>query len=208
MHRLGKDFYGRSTEEVAFQLLGQRIVLDAPVGRMTGRIVEVEAYLAKNDPACHAARGITPRNKSMFGPPGLLYVYSLHTRYCMNVVTEDSGIGAAVLIRAMEPEQGIEAMLQNRPVQSPRELSNGPGKLCQALGIDRTYDGEDLLVSHRMWIEFVEHLPQSKIRTTSRIGISQARDLQLRYFVDGHQFVSGRACDHSIPRKWTWQRIP
>jgi DNA-3-methyladenine glycosylase len=122
----------------------------------------------------------------------------------MNIVTEECGIGAAILIRALQPELGISQMLHNRPVQDLRELTNGPGKLCQAMGISKLHDGCSLIDGDRMWLEKVPPSRKFQIQTSPRIGISQARELPLRYFVDGHRFVSGRAADHSMPRTWVW----
>ncbi|MEQ1824641.1 MAG: DNA-3-methyladenine glycosylase [Pirellula sp.] len=204
MTRFSKRFFQLPTLVVARRLLGQRFVYDSIDGRIAGRIVEVEAYLSENDPACHAARGVTRRNQTMFGPPGRLYVYAIHSRYCMNVVTEPSGFGAAVLIRAIEPEDGMEIMQRNRPVDSVRELTNGPGKLCQAMGINTTLDGHCLWESDTMWIERVDSRVDFTVQTSTRIGLSQAKELELRFFIDGHQYVSGRASDHSIARNWCW----
>ena len=129
------------------------------------------------------------------------HVYSIHNRYCMNIVSEKSGYGAAVLIRAVEPIQGVEFMSSLRPVPKLRDLTNGPGKLCQAFGIDIGLDGEDLVRSQRVWLESNVAIADFEIRASPRIGISQAKDLPYRYFVDGNPFVSGRARDHSFKRE-------
>jgi DNA-3-methyladenine glycosylase len=206
MKRLKTSFFEQPTIEVARRLLGCRLVRRLTDVSMAGIIVETEAYLSMNDAASHSARGPTPRNRSMFGPFGQLYVYTIHTRFCMNIVTEAPGIGAAVLIRAIEPESGIERMLQNRPVSSRIALTNGPGKLCQALAIDRSLDGVDLIRGDLVWIEPGPSMADFSIRASSRIGIRQSLDLPLRFFVDGHRYVSGRAKDHSNGKHWSWNQ--
>lgn len=180
-------------------------------------IVEVEAYLSARDPASHSRCGPTRRNASMFGPPGQLYVYTIHTRHCMNIVTEPEGQGAAVLIRAVEPECGIENMWRSRfsesapaspTTQQLTRLTQGPGRLCQALQVDLSQDGIELLdKGSTVWLE--ESRPEVrsrrwKIRQGPRIGISQGQSLPLRYFVDGNRFVSGCAREHTNGRNWTF----
>ncbi|MEM7312759.1 MAG: DNA-3-methyladenine glycosylase [Planctomycetota bacterium] len=215
---LQEDFYSKSTRHVARQLLGKTLVRrleDQTELRCT--IVEVEAYLAARDPASHSRCGTTRRNASMFGAPGHLYVYTIHTRHCMNIVTEPEGQGAAVLIRAVEPECGIEEMWQARFAESSPEspsaqqltrLTQGPGRLCQAMQVDLSQDGIELLDKRStVWLE--EPRPEVystrwKIRQSPRIGISQGQSLPLRYFVDGNRFVSGCAREHSEGRNWTF----
>ena len=201
MPKLDRPFFQQPTIALARGLLGCRLVHDLGSNILAGIIVETEAYLSKDDLACHASRGETKRNRTMFGPPGCLYVYSIHNRYCMNIVSEKAGNGAAVLIRAVEPTQGIEFMSTLRPVPKPQDLTNGPGKLCQAFGIDIGFDGEDLASSQRVWLESNAEIADFEIRASPRIGISQAKDLPYRYFVHGNPFVSGRARDHSLKRE-------
>jgi len=185
------DFYDRDPIVVARELLGKRLVTKSRDGLTTGRIVEVEAYLCANDPACHAARGKTKRNASMFAAPGRSYVYSIHSRWCFNVVTLPEGIPSAVLIRAVEPLEGLPLMhLRRSGVVRPIDLARGPARLCQALGIDRGLDGHDLTVGRRLWIEEGD-LPGT-ILTTPRIGISSAQDLMLRFLVPDSPYVSKR----------------
>jgi DNA-3-methyladenine glycosylase len=156
-----------------------------------GRIVEVEAYLAADDPACHAARGKTKRNASMFAAPGRAYVYSIHSRWCFNVVTLPEDVPSAVLIRAIEPLDGLALMHRRRPgVTRPIDLARGPARLCQALGIDRDLDGHDLTVGRRLWIENAD-VPAA-ILITPRIGISSAQDLPLRFLISDCPYVSKR----------------
>jgi len=237
--RLGHDFFAGPTEQVARSLLGKLLVTALPDGqRLSGLIVEVEAYLAEHDPASHSARGRSPKNASMFAPPGTLYVYSIHAKHCLNIVTEPAGRGAAVLIRALEPWEGQSTMLEHRGLHAPHSatsarraqqpgqqpgqqptahspklelktaigLTSGPGRLCQALAIDRRHDGLDLPSSQVVWLERrTEGLTVYNTRSSPRIGISQARDLPLRWFMDGHYFVSGRAREHSLGRWWSFR---
>jgi len=200
MPKLGLPFFQQSTLRLSQELIGCRLIRVLGTEKLTAIIVETEAYLSHDDPACHAAIGETKRNRTMFGPSGRLYVYSIHNRYCMNIVSENVGEGAAVLIRALEPIHGIEAMKQLRPADKITELTNGPGKLCQAFGIDIQHNGVDLSESDTIWLEPKTHAVRFEIRTSSRIGISQGKELPYRFFVDRNAFVSGRASDHSSKR--------
>jgi DNA-3-methyladenine glycosylase len=198
--------------QVAQDLLGQLLVVESSAGRMSGWIVEVEAYLAMDDPACHASRGKTKSNATMFDKPGCLYVYPIHAKHCMNIVTEPEGIGAAVLIRAIEPKQGLNQMKENRSAseyKKPYEVTNGPGKTCAALGVDRRGDGIDLVSSESIWVEQGVDLANHalKLGTSRRIGVSQATTLPLRFFIDGNRFVSGLSMDHLDGRRHTLQDL-
>ena len=169
-------FYHRKTPVVARQLLGSILCRRLPSGKiLKGMIVETEAY-RYNEPACHAFRGMTPRTKVMFGPPGVAYVYFIYGNYfCLNVVTEEEGTACAVLIRALEGEG-----------------TNGPGKLCRAFGITRQENGVDLMnPESSLWICSSEPLKRSQIGVSTRIGINVAKELRWRYFVKGHPCVSG-----------------
>lgn len=157
--------------------------------------METEAYLSQADAASHSARGKTASNAAMFGPPGTLYVYPIHARHCMNVVTEAEGTGSAVLIRAIEPVWGAERMMQHRGTEQLRRIARGPAMLCQSLQVDRELDAVDLL-SHREILVADGRIAGLQITATPRIGISSAKELKLRYLVDGNWFVSGRASDH------------
>ncbi len=200
MPKLALPFFQEPTIVLANRLLGCQLVHQMGSQIAAGIIVETEAYLWKEDPASHGAKGPTKRNRAMFGPPGCLYIYAIHNRYCMNVVSEVSGHGAAVLIRAIEPTQGMDGMATQRNVTKWTELTSGPGKLCQAFGIDMSLNGEDLIKSDRIWLESTPGIPEFIVRKTPRIGISQAIDLPLRFFVDGNPFVSGRTSEHSLKR--------
>lgn len=193
--RLPRSFYSRSTELVARELLGKALLRRVGNNWIGGFIVETEAYLSAGDPASHSTRGPTKSNAAMFGSAGTLYVYPIHAKHCMNVVTEATGKGSAVLIRAIEPVWGIEQMMQNRKTAQLRRLTRGPAMLCQALQVDRALDKINLLNSGELWItKGMEMLPE--IIARPRIGISLAVELPLRFFVDGNWFVSGLAGDH------------
>ena len=142
---LPRAFYLRPAEQLAQDLLGKLLVSRSGGELTSGVIVETEAYLPHGDAACHAVRGETKSNRSMFGKAGLSYVYPIHAKYCFNVVAEEAGTGTAVLIRALQPEDGIETMMRRRQTARPLDLCRGPARLCQALAIDRGLDGHDLL---------------------------------------------------------------
>ena len=169
-------------------LLGSLLVRELAGERLVGRIVETEAYLAEDDPACHAHRGETPRNRAMFGEPGHAYVYRIYgLHHCVNVVTEPAGRGAAVLIRALEPLQGLETMAGLR---GSLALTDGPGKLCQALGIDRALDQADLTREGALYLLRPVTAPPEPVETSARIGITLAADRPWRFFLAGNRWVS------------------
>ena len=168
-------------------LLGCVLIQDSPEGVASGRIVETEAYRPE-DPACHAYRGLTMRNRTMFGCPGLAYVYlSYGMHHLLNVVCEREGVGSAVLIRALRPLGGIELMRRRRGRESA--LCNGPGKLTQALGIDLSHDGHDLLSGGGLAISPGDP-PEGEIVATTRIGITRGTELPWRYLILGEENVS------------------
>lgn len=186
---LPRSFYDREPAIVARELIGAVLIRVAADGRTAGRIVETEAYLADNDAASHSRRGLTRRNASMFGPPGHAYVYTIHTRFCLNAVTQPRGIGSAVLIRAIEPLDGIVLMRQRRGIDRPLLIARGPGRLCEALAIDRALDGLDLTHRGELWIAAAGTDVQPII-VGPRIGISNAREHPLRFCLRGSRFVS------------------
>ncbi len=190
---LSANFYEREVTQVARELLGKRLLSTVGNQRTAGLIVETEAYLAKGDSACHAARGATPSNSSMFGLAGRAYVYSIHSRYCFNTVAQQVGHGCAVLIRAIEPDDGIPAMMKRRQTEKIRELCRGPARLAEALGIDKRLDGHDLTIGSKIWIEKPgdQSITHSKIKVTERIGVTSAKQLLLRFVIEGNEFVSG-----------------
>lgn len=188
-------FYDRDTEVVARELLGATLWCRTPEGVAAGRIVETEAYLGPHDPACHAASGITPRNRALHGPPGTAYVYFIYgVHWCVNAVTREEGHGSAVLIRAIEPLEGVELMQRRRGRDDLRELTNGPGKVCQALGIDGRFNGMPL---YRGPLLILEGTPPARprIAVAPRIGIRHAADWPLRFFELGNPFVSRGAAE-------------
>lgn len=194
MGRLRREFYRRSTLTVARELLGKRLVSVMGGQRLSGLIVEVEAYIGEGDAACHAARGRTPRNEAMYGPPGHAYVYFIYgMHHCLNAVTEKEGFPAAVLIRALEPLEGLEIMRRYRLGQPDRELTNGPAKLCQAMAIDRGFNGVDLCAGEVLFLEEGRIVAQEEIRASPRIGIKAsevARSVPWRFYLQGNDFVS------------------
>jgi DNA-3-methyladenine glycosylase len=191
---LAREFYLRDPAVVARELLGKRLWRETSAGLCGGRIVEVEAYLSRRDPACHAARGMTQRNAAMFGPAGHAYVYMIHSRWCLNAVTEPEGVPSAILIRAIEPMEGLELMHQRRRTDIVRDLARGPARLCEALAIDRTYNGWDLAAGRELWIAADPDVNESRLRIarSGRIGLSSAQRRLLRFYLADNRFVSGR----------------
>ena len=233
---LAQEFYDRATEQVARDLLGCIVACRSPEGLTSGRIVETEAYLGPHDPACHAVAGLTNRTRWLFGPPGVAYVYFIYgVHWCLNAVTREEGHGSAVLIRALEPLDGIDLMRERRernrvagnprtearrssesshhsgvsgnPAKlrsnqhedlsgdstrrssSTRTLTNGPGKLCQAMGIAGPHNGLSLITS-KLTIHPGGPLPEEAVAITPRIGITKAAEWPLRWVVRGSPFLS------------------
>ena len=192
--RLGRAWYAPDSLELAPLLLNKLLVMAD--GR-AGRIIEVEAYRGGQDPASHAYRGPTARNRVMFGPKGHLYVYfSYGMHWCANVVCGPAGEAQAVLLRALDPVGRLDLMRRARWTtqrqQVDRDLCRGPGRLCQALGIDRSYDGSDLTgPGSRVWLADDGVAPPRDPVITSRIGISVATDLPWRFALADHRGVSG-----------------
>jgi DNA-3-methyladenine glycosylase len=181
---LGKKFFNKHTIELAKSLLGKSLVL----GELQGVIVETEAYLGYNDPGCHASRGKTLRNAPMFGPAGRVYVYLIYGMYyCLNIVSGKEGIGEAVLIRALEPVQGIEIMQRRRKIKKIESLCNGPGKLTQAFGITKKHNDTSLFEGP---LNIHNNRIKPEISISGRIGLSVGNDLELRFFIKGNKFVS------------------
>jgi DNA-3-methyladenine glycosylase len=202
---VGKNFFNQPTIELAKALLGKYLVF----GNLRGKIVETEAYLYRGDPGCHAARGPTPRNAPMFGPAGRTYVYFIYGMYyCLNVVSGKPGEGEAVLIRALEPVDGIEVMKERRKTAKIENLCNGPGKLTQAFGITKEHNNLCLFSGELRTCTETHRVVESKIRgsplqihknrekpdilVSRRIGLSAGQDLELRFYIAGSRFVSNR----------------
>ena len=192
---LPRDFYLQDTRVAAQKLLGQVVLRRLPSGEtLSGIIVETEAYLT-DDPACHAYRGQTPRNSAMFGSPGHAYVYFTYGLHMMlNLVCAPEGIAEAVLIRALEPVEGEDTMRENRGgISETRQLTNGPGKLAQALALTRlSHNGLDVTSSESELQILAHTYPPFEIVTTTRIGITQGVDLPWRYYIQGNRYVSRR----------------
>ena len=185
--RLGQRFFNQPTIELAKALLGKYLVL----GDLRGKIVETEAYLYRNDPGCHASKGPTPRNAPMFGPAGRTYVYFIYGMYyCLNIVSGKKGEGEAVLIRALEPVQGIEVMKKRRKTDKIENLCSGPGKLTQAFGITKKHNDLSLLNGE---LQIHNNREKPEIKSSLRVGLSIGKDLELRFFIAGNRFVSKRA---------------
>jgi DNA-3-methyladenine glycosylase len=180
---LGREFFARSVHEVAPDLIGCTLLVDG-VG---GPIVEVEAY-DHEDPASHGFRGETARNRSMFGPPGHAYVYrSYGIHWCLNLVCEEKGVAAAVLLRALEPAHGVGEMRSRRDLDELRLLCSGPGRLCQALAVTGEHDGLPL---NRPPFELRARKGEPEVVTGPRVGITQAADLPWRYGLAGSPYLS------------------
>jgi DNA-3-methyladenine glycosylase len=188
---LPKKFYVRETEQVARDLLGCVLECHTPDGVAAGRIVETEAYVGEHDLACHAAAGRTARTAPLYGPPGIAYVYFIYGMYwCVNAVTRAEGEPSAVLIRALEPVRGIELMRRRRPkARRDVDLTNGPGKLCLALGIVREHNRLPLQ-RLPLVIRAGEPVADRDVIVTPRIGITQAADWPLRWFIANNPYVS------------------
>jgi DNA-3-methyladenine glycosylase len=185
---LPRRFYQRDPVTVARDLIGRLLVREMDGERLVGKIVEAEAY-RRDDPASHAYRGETRRNRSMFGPPGHAYVYRSHGIHrCLNAVTLP---GSAVLLRAVEPLEGLDAMARRRGLDDPRLLCAGPGRLCQALGIDLDDDGTDLCDARGLWVAASETV--ADVVVSPRVGISIAADRPWRFVEAGNRFASRSA---------------
>jgi DNA-3-methyladenine glycosylase len=190
--KVSRPFYQQPTVEVARQLLGKYLVRKHSDGKTVGRIVETEAYVGPKDLACHAARGRTARTEIMFGPAGHAYVYFIYGMYhCLNLVTEAVDHPSAVLIRALEPVEGIALMKARRSTELERNLASGPGKLCEAFAIDKSLNGADV-TGNVLYIEDRGE-PAPKILATPRIGVDYAgkwKDKPWRFLMRGNEFVS------------------
>lgn len=186
-----RSFYERETEIVAREMLGTVLECDTGEGRASGIIVETEAYLGEHDLACHAAAGRTARTEPLYGPPGTSYVYFIYGMYwCFNAVTRAEGSPSAVLVRALEPLDGIALMhKRRRRIRSDLDLANGPGKLCTALGLTGSTSGKSLQ-RKPLIIREGEPVLNESVEITTRIGITRSADWPLRWIVKGNRFVS------------------
>ena len=188
---LPRSFYDRETEVVAREMLGSVLECETDEGVASGIIVETEAYLGEHDLACHAAVGRTARTEPLYGPPGIAYVYFIYGMYwCFNAVTPEEGLPSAVLVRALEPLDGLPLMHRRRPgIASDVALTNGPGKLCRALGITGDLNRKPL---HRkpLVVREGDRVSDKDVEVTPRIGITKSADWPLRYIVRANKYVS------------------
>ncbi len=189
--KLSRQFYNRATIDVAREILDKQIVYNSPNGKLSARIVEVEAYIGEGDPACHASRGKTKRNEVMFGKAGFAYLYLIYGMYnCLNFVTEKDGFPSAILLRAAEPEEGIDIMLQNNFKKESSKLLAGPGLFCKAFGLTREQNGLDL-TNEELYLESRNNNKVEIVETT-RIGISDGKELLGRFYDKNSKAVSKR----------------
>ena len=185
------SFYERDTRLVAIELIGKVLVFKSEGKSLCGEIVETEAYLGEDDPASHAYRGMTPRNRVMFGAPGFSYIYFTYGfHHCFNVVTEKEGKAGAVLIRALRPLSEIELMKRRRGTDQLQNLTSGPGKLTQAFGMTREHSGLDLTQNGFHIEETSSYSKFQKIGVSKRIGIREGKDFLYRFFLEDSPFIS------------------
>lgn len=190
MTPIARIFYQRHPAEVAPDLLGKILVRQLSGITLSGKIVETEAY-SSDDPASHTFRGLTERNKAMFGHVGHAYIYFIHgMHYCINVTARLDTAAGGVLIRALEPLDGIELMQKLRGKEDLRDLASGPAKLTQALGIDKALYGIDMTVNGALYICASDSHEAKVVKVTPRIGISRAQNVPWRFILDGNRFVS------------------
>jgi DNA-3-methyladenine glycosylase len=192
LRRLSRTELPLDTAKLARYLIGKTLVHDSPEGRMSGRIVETEAYVA-GDQAAHSFRGMTARNRSMFLERGHAYVYLIYgCWHCLNVSGQLAGVGEGVLLRALEPLEGTRLMQLRRPGARPNQLAAGPGRLATALGIGRQFDGQDLCGPGPLWLAGpVRKTARTSIGVSERIGITKDAHRLLRFYERGHPSVSG-----------------
>jgi DNA-3-methyladenine glycosylase len=186
---LPREFFERDPAFVARELLGKRLARRIEGGSLEGVIVETEAYYGLQDPASRAFRGKKDYNRLMWGEPGRVFVYNVHRYWMFNVVAHEPGEIGAVLIRALEPTRGLEAMLRNRSVEDRRGLTSGPGKLTIALGIDRSLHGMDV-IDPRGRIIITDEEMDCEIGSSRRIGVTRDLERDLRFYVKGSPYVS------------------
>jgi len=203
---LPRSFYTRGTVTVARALLNKQLVRLNEDDVLIGRIVEVEAYGGRNDPASHAYRGKTPRNMPMFGEPGHAYIYFTYgNHYCLNVTTQPPGVAGAVLIRAVEPLKGSDIMKQLRPGVPEQQLTNGPGKLTQAFAIDKSLNQIDLTKRGSLFIGQPSNEPPVTVERSPRVGITVGIERLWRFYIESNNYVSRYAFkpgNRRIRRQW------
>jgi DNA-3-methyladenine glycosylase len=183
LERLPPEFFARPTLQVARSLVGHTLYRVSPDGLVAGRLVEVEAYCGPSDPNSHAFRR-TPRSAIMYGPPGILYVYFTYgMHHCANIVCEQDGTAGAVLMRAVEPLDGLDLMAARRKLTDPRLLAKGPGRLCQAFGLTRAENGTDLATGD-VWVG-PECRLEGEVLTSYRVGVDDSTDFPWRFYEPG-----------------------
>lgn len=190
MQIIQREFYNRSSELVAKNLIGKTLIRRLDKRQLlSGVIVETEAYLGLVDPASHSFIGMTERNKVLFGPPGHAYIHSMHRQNLLDIVCGKEGNPISVLIRALEPLEGIETMKRHREKEKLKDLCSGPGKLCQALQIDKSFYGVDITnKSSKLYI--VDSKKDYKVANSPRIGISKGKDYLVRFIAKDSKFIS------------------
>ncbi len=188
---LQRDFYERDTKAVARGLLGKRLVRRLEGEALEGIIVETEAYYGLRDPASRAFSGVKEYNRLMWGEPGRVFIYNVHRYWMLNVVAHELGDVGAVLIRALEPTAGVDAMLANRPVPETSELTSGPGKLTMALGVDKGLHGADVTDGGGE-VYIASGTGEIEVGTSHRIGVTTDLPEELRFYVRGNPFLSRR----------------
>jgi DNA-3-methyladenine glycosylase len=189
---LSSTFFDRSPLDVAPQLLGKILVRRLDGLTISGRIVEVEAYLAGDDPASHAYQGMTKRNTSLYKSAGHAYIYRIHTQHCLDLVTEKVNVPTSVLIRALEPIEGIDIMQKLRGRKKLTDLTTGPGKICQALSLTKVLDGIDVTSPNSPLTVCDDGSQPEHITKSTRIGISKAKEMELRFLIADSPFISKR----------------
>lgn len=189
--RLGKSFFSRDAAVLAPDLIGKIFVKVEEGSVLAGQITEVEAYTGFNDPADHAFKGLTARNKSLFLDAGHLYIHSIHRYFCLDIVSDSPRSPGSVLIRSMKPLAGVEVMEVRRMTKNETQLLSGPGKICQAFGIDKSFDGSCITQSEsEIFLTEAKDHPSYKIVSSSRIGISKAVEKELRFCMADSKFLS------------------
>jgi DNA-3-methyladenine glycosylase len=187
-HPLRRGFYSRDSAEVALDVLGRVLVHESSEGQTSGIIVEAEAYYGEDDPASHAYRGMTERNRVMFGEPGHAYIFLLYgINHLLNVVTMPEGVPGAVLLRALQPLEGMELMSRRRGISNPLLLASGPGRLSKAMGIDLSHNGIDM-TRPPLYISRRKVLANFEVVRTPRIGVKDKRPL--RFYMKNNPYVS------------------
>ena len=195
---LTPSFYTRDTVRVAPDLLGKHLVRTMGRRRMVGLIVEVEAYRGADDPASHAFRGLTRRNAPMYGQPGHAYIYFTYgNHYCLNITAEKAGTPGAVLLRAVQPMEGVRLMARLRPNVPDIELTNGPGKLTKALAIDKSLNEQDMTTRGPVFV--TDPGPADfEIWCSARVGIRDGQDKSWRFYIKGNPYVSRQRGLHEV----------